>query len=188
MRNIDGKSQQSIIPVEIKNAQTVEREVELIRNTNIIRLTVEGLQYLHPKISSGEDLLETWVIGTNTCYLYNNALEQNIQDVYYSAQYTQKEPAVCKADIKVQRLGWNLQDRKPMILYIKILTGHKILLSIQLVELLKQAKDEDGNYIYRNQEDPDRIYVHPLKLSFQADMSLKIYVHNREIKNVKPEI
>ena len=75
-----------------------------------------------------------------------------------------------------------------MILYIKILTGHKILLSIQLVELLKQAKDEDGNYIYRNQEDLDRIYVHPLKLSFQADMSLKIYVHNREIKNVKPEI
>lgn len=194
-RSNDGKSLYTILPVEVRYAEIIEYEVELIRNTNIVRITIEGLEYLagNTKVAPApEELFDIWATGTNTQYQYDNIICTHAPSVRNFPQYSSPAANTIQADVKVERLEWTKQSGERLKLHVNLKNG-KIFYSGELLSLLTEAKDINGNYIYKNQEDLDRIYIHPIRFvigndSTTQDIYVKIFIHNWELMTLIPEL
>lgn len=185
-RSKDGESRYTIIPVEVKSGEIIEKEVELIRNTNIVRITVEGLEYLKGDNTAGSNAsADIYLTGLNSSYCADNVLCAKAPAVYYPAQFSEPIVNSLQADIKTERLEWMPQNGRQSVLNVKF--GNDVILySGDLITLLRNAKDVDGKPVYSNQEDMDRVYVHPLKFVIGADMNVRVFVHNWEIVTLNP--
>lgn len=185
-RSTDGKNQYTIVPFEAHSGGYTEHEVEMTRNTNVIKLTVDGLE----KLKSNRAALgnKIWIEAANSMYNADNTVNHTAPRIYYIPQVQQTEENALKADIKIQRMEWLQQDENKTILHIVNPADENTLLSVNLIELLKNVKDGNRNFIYKNQEDLDRIYEHPIRVSLQPDFTIKIYVHNWLVQQVKPEM
>ncbi len=182
-RSTDGKSLYTIIPVELSPGRSEERTVELIRNTNIIRLTVEGVWNFDPATG-----IDAWITGTDTRYTSKNTIESTSPRVRFLPRRGLADATTIHTDISIQRLEWNRTASEPLSLYVKDLVNDKVLAKLDLVGLLQKAQDGSGNPLYRNQEDFDREYIYPVTLSFAEDLSLRIYVKDWLIQDIKPEL
>lgn len=181
--------------MEVGYSGIIEREVELIRNTNIVRITIEGLVHLTENgrvASKPEELFNIWATGANIQYLYNNAICPHTPTIRYSPQYTLPATHTVQAIVKTERLEWVKQSGERVKLHVKLKNGQTFY-SGDLLSLLKEAKDINGNYIYKNQEDLDRIYIHPIRFvigsdDITQDLYVKIFIHNWELVTLIPEI
>lgn len=182
-RSKDGDSRYTIIPIELTSGKTEERTVELIRNTNIIRLTIKGAWNFDPATG-----IETAITGANSRYTYQNTITGDAPGVRFLPRLGQTDATTLRADINIQRLEWNRTAPEPLMLSVKELVNDQTLLRQDLVELLKKAKDNNNNPVYRNQEDFDREYIYPITLDFADDLTLKIYVKEWLIQTIKPEL
>lgn len=189
-RSSDGTSRYTIVSVEVTYGEFMQREIELIRNTNIVRITIEGSEYLTDVNEAPEDKLEIYATGRNTCYHYDNSICAQALSVRYLPQYSQTSPDLIQADLKIERLEWN-QQPDPVKLVVRLKNG-SIFYSGDLQTLLVQAKNGHGASIYQNQEDLDRIYVHPIRFVIEKDgghnLCIKIFIHNWELVTLVPEI
>lgn len=191
-RSDDGESLYTIIPLEVKESEVVEREVELIRNTNIVRITIEGTDHLAGQNApfKAQESLDIWANGINSSYLYNNKICPKTPSVRYLPQYSTPTANITQADIKIERLEWGTSMERRVKLNVKLKDG-KTLYAGDLLSLLRQAKNGQGKNIYNNQEDLDRIYIHPIRFVIADDsgkLSVKIFIHDWEVVNVIPEL
>lgn len=191
-RSSDGSDEYAIIPVEVKQAENTDCEVELIRNTNIVRITIEGAETLtggNP-IGNPEDIVDIWMTGYNTRYHFDDAVSIGTEQVRYFPQYKLVNSGTIQADVKTERLEWARSGDGQIKLYAKLRSG-KVMYAGDLLDILKQAKDGRGRNIYKNQEDLDRIYIHPVRFVIGgtvSDLYISIYVHNWEVIILDPGV
>ena len=166
--------------VEVQNGVITERHIELIRNTNILNVTVSGIEHLVTEDTN----FRVWVVTSDGSYQSDNNICEYAQPIRYNPFHFSINENKILADIKVLRLGME----RPVLLYIETPDGRRITNEpIDIVGKLLQARNPDtGDYIYNSQCDLDRIYEHPIEIRVGANLEVRIFIGEWEIVNVKP--
>lgn len=166
--------------VEVKNGAVTERSIDLIRNTNILKITVSGLEYLLAESTP----LKVWAVTSDGMYQSDNVVGTYAQPIHYDPFRLSTSENKVMADIKVVRLGME----RTVLLYIEAPDGRRFPSQpIEIVSKLLQARNpETGDYVYNSQSDLDKIYEHPIEVRIGADLQIKIFIGEWEIVNVKP--
>lgn len=187
------KSTYAVEEVVVKNGSVAERHIELIRNTNILKVTVSGMENIISATGSTPDntprqsednQLRLWTVASNERYKCDNTIGEFARSIRYTPFHIDTDGQTLHADIKVLRLDME----RPVLLYIETPDGRRIPSQpIDIVDKLRQARDPDtGEYVYNSQSDFDRIYEHPIEVRIGADMEIRIFIGEWEIVNVKP--
>lgn len=199
-----GTSKYIFEKVEVRAGVANEKLIELIRNTNILKVTVTGLEYLQHYNNafrsvvnaptsrvSGSDVLLVWASARNGRYKYDNTIGEYSRMMRYHPVYRSLDANTMVVDIKTMRLDMDKHKAEPVYLTIQNpVTGVTFPSKpIDVVNTLLQAKDpKTGEYIYQTQEDFDKIYEHPIDVEITADLHVKIFVQGWEIIMLYPEI
>ena len=175
--------------VEVKNSVVTARRIELIRNTNLLKVTLSGLEHLTPEVrdtpaANRDTDFKLWAVATDERYKSDNTFDGYTRSVRYSPFKTSMDANTLSADIKVLRLTMD----RPVLLYIETPGGRRIPEQpIDIVSMLFKARNPDtGAYIYQSQSDFDRIYEHPVEVRIGANLDIRIFIGEWEIVNVKP--
>lgn len=182
--------------VEVTLSSITKEHIELIRNTNILDITITGAKYTQPAVTRGsptsiaDSPFTLYVQGQNGRYKWDNSIgdyARSIRYVPYTSEVNDDEDKIT-AKVKVLRLDWNKRDTDTrMVLYFENSQGVRYPNNgIDVVKTLLQAKDGNGNYIYNNQADLDKIYEHPIEIRIGADLQVRILIQGWEIVNVVP--
>lgn len=184
-----------IEPVEVKYGLRTEREIELIKNTNILRLTVTGINNVKQKVKASSPL-DVWAVIRNGRYKFDNTVGEYARTIRYTPHYTRLAPDSLQVDIKTIRLDMERHTAEPAYLYVKDpMTGYFYPdQPIDIVNTLLQARNpETGKFLYNSQEDFDRLYVHPIEIRLEPgnvsngnDLRVRIFIKDWEIVNVVP--
>ena len=180
--------------VTIRNGQFTETGIELIKNTNILKVTITGFENIlaleGSRGSRATAPLNTWVTAVNGRYKIDNSIGENARSVRYTPHSEQINANQMLVDIKMMRIDLDKHKAQPMFLTIEnSVTGKKFPEQpIDIVNTLMQAKDASGNYIYNNQVDFDREYEHPIEIRIDIDLEVRVFVRGWEIITVKPEV
>lgn len=178
--------------VEVKNLTNQTVDFDFIRNTNIIKVTVTGLEYLanyNPtRAASPDQPLWVYAIGKNGRYRWDNTIDQYARTVRYEPPYTELDATRMQVDIKTLRLDLSRHTAiDPIKLYvINPDTGNNMIYPLDVMDAIGQVKDDNGNFLYVTQEDFDREYEFPIEISILHDLSVKISIDGWEIVNLTP--
>ena len=186
--------------VEVRSGVVNEKRIELIRNSNILKVTIIGIENLQRLNHSGyginvapsaADVLQVWLSARNGCYKYDNSFSEYAAMVRFPAIYRSLDEHSMVVDVKIMRLDMVKHRAEPI--YLTILNPATGAVyppqGIDIVNTLLQAKNpETGEYIYQSQEDFDKIYQHPITIEIMANLQVRIFVHDWEIIIVHPEI
>lgn len=186
--------------VTVRAGMANDKLIELIRNTNILKVTIEGLENLRNPNRSGftvdtttpdSQILQVWASARNGRYKYDNSIGEYARMMRFPAIYRNLDTNSLVADIKTMHLDMVRHQAEPVYLTIQNpITGATYPQQpIDVVNTLLQAKNpETGEYIYQSQEDFDKIYEHPINVVITAELTIKIFVHGWEIIVVRPEV
>lgn len=185
--------------VEVKSGATTQRHIELIRNTNILKITVSGIKNLNlalkqsPVITRQAQVLaetqfKVWVTSRNGRYRFDNSIGEYARSIRYTPHYAVVSPDTILADVKVLRLDMERHTAEPMLLYLEAPDGRRFPNKpIDVVNTLLQARDPNtGEYIYNSQSDFDKIYEHPVEVRIGVNLEVRIFIGKWEIVNIKP--
>ena len=179
----------AIYTVEVKNSVVTTRRIELIRNTNLLKITLSGTEHLTPEVrdtpaANRDTDFKLWAVATDERYKSDNTFDGYTRSVRYSPFKTSMDANTLSADIKVLRLTMD----RPVLLYIETPGGRRIPEQpIDIVSMLFKARNPDtGAYIYQSQSDFDRIYEHPVEVRIGPNLNIRIFIGEWEIVNVKP--
>lgn len=106
--------------VEVKNSVVTARRIELIRNTNLLKVTLSGLEHLTPEVrdtpaANRDTDFKLWAVATDERYKSDNTFDGYTRSVRYSPFKTSMDANTLSADIKVLRLTMD----RPVLLYIE---------------------------------------------------------------------
>lgn len=196
-----GSSKYVFEQVEVKTGMVNEKLIELIRNTNILKVTINGLENLQNSsthsifsakgVPSAADILQVWVSARNGRYKYDNTIGEYARMMRFPAIYRYLDEHSMVVDIKTMQLDIVRHKAEAMYLTIQnpITKVTYPQQPIDVVNTLLQAKNpETGEYIYQSQEDFDKYYEHPIDIEITADFQVRIFIHGWEVITVKPEI
>lgn len=161
-----------------------ERTVELIRNTNLIHVSVTGIDYFQspPNI---------WVSARNGCYHTDNTIDENARLLRYRPYYMNLNQSKMDVSIKLMRMDLQQHSSKPVHLFLEDPVSGALFpkQAIDIMAILLRARNPETNeYIYKSQEDFDRIYEHPVRIEISADLNMRVFVHNWEVVDLIPTL
>lgn len=189
-------SEYSFKPLQVKSGEIAYGKIDLMKNTNIINFTVSGIEYLqqataaHSKSSSmlGETGYKAWVISQNGRYKFDNSIGEYARSIRYTPYSSQTDENTIVTKIKILRLDMNRRSSDiATLLYFETPDGRRFPTQpIRIVSTLLNARDDQGNYLYQNQADLDKIYEHPIEVKIGYDLQVRIFTQGWEIINVTP--
>lgn len=170
--------------VEVKSGLFTERTIELIRNTNLIHVSVTGIDYFQspPNI---------WVSARNGCYHTDNTIDENARLLRYRPYYMNLNQSKMDVSIKLVRMDLQQRSSKPVYLFLEDPVSGALFpkQAIDIMAILLRARNPETNeYIYKSQEDFDRIYEHPVRIEISADLNMRVFVHNWEVVDLIPAL
>lgn len=178
--------------VEVKSGTITQRRIELIRNTNLIKIKVTGLKYLvQHQINRKPEKLNIWISARNARFRYDNTIGEYARMVRYTPFVEEEKEDTLTVDIKTLRIDMKRHTADPVYLSFQenatgVIYPQK---PIDILNLLLQARDpQTGKYIYESQEDLDRIYEHPVRIDISADLHIRLFIHDWEVVYLYPDI
>lgn len=186
--------------VEVRTGRVNEKQIELIRNTNILKVTIDGIENLQNTQPTrcandisirGAEILEVWVSGRNGRYKSDNSIGEYARMMRFPAVYRSLNEHSIVVDIKTMQLNMVRHQAEPMYLTIQdpVTKATYPPYPIDVVNTLLQARNpETGEYIYQSQEDFDKVYEHPINIEITAKFQVRIFVQGWEIVVVRPEV
>lgn len=182
--------------VEIKHGQIVNKHIDLVRNTNIIKFTVSGIENLlggNPSSKTATrqpsqlDRLgyEIWIRANNGRYKADNSAGENARTIRYHPHFVQTDSNKIVVDLKTLRLNTPKQDLQPMTLYF-VSADKRVTKSIDVLKVITAARDADGNLLYPDIESMFKEYIYPIEIKIGYDLSIRIFIKDWEVVNVVP--
>ncbi len=182
----------NVTDVVVKNEENQTVDFDFIRNTNVLKVNITGLEHLEAdnatRAPAPGQPLDVFAIGKNGRYRWNNAICQDARTVRYEPPYTSLDDDSMQVDIKTLRLDLARHSEiDPIVLHVENPADGKPLISpLSVMDAIVQVKDDEGNFLYRTQEDIDREYEFPIDISIQPDKSVRIFISDWEIINLTP--
>ena len=185
-----GTSEYVLKEVVIPEQTIVEETVELIRNTNQLNITIEDFQNLVPGWTTDNTNIEMYVLGKGETYDKDNNFVSNNYKVKYTPYKKEIKDNRFLFNLKTQRIRRNMQNVKPLMLYIYDKSQGKSLYELDVLEALLKVHNGEDNYLYSTQQDLDRIYSHNIKLKIESSdgirLVIKVFIDDWEIVNMYP--
>ena len=176
---------------EVVQAQKQTVEFDFMRNTNVLNITVTGLESLNSGNTTRAEAdapVGLFVTGRNGRYKWDNTIDPYARLVRYEPTALTRTETDMESDIKTLHLNKERHADDPVLLYIvDPATGDNLHQPIDIIEAIGQVKDEDGNYLYRTQEDIDRAYTFPILVEISDEGELVITISIDGWKIVFPE-
>ena len=172
--------------VELTTGTIAEETIELIRNTHQLHVAIEGFRYLVPGWTETSTDIEVYATGKSATYQWENSFTDNSYQVKYSPYNKKTEDNKLLFDIKTQRVRLDMVNDKPFMFYIYDKTQQKVIYELDVLEQLLKVRDDNDNYIFRNQEDLDKTYIYNVRLRIGANLNITIFINNWEITNMYP--
>lgn len=174
----------------IKSGEVTEGDIELIKNTNVLKVTITGLENISASIGKVISPLNVWITAANSRYKIDNSIGENVHSVRYTPYSEQIDTNKMLVHIKIMRIDLEKHTAEPMYLTIEnpVIGQRFPEQPIDIVSTLMQAKDARGNFIYNNQADFDREYEHPIEIKIDIDLQVRIFVRGWEVVTLNPEV
>ncbi len=176
-------------------ARGANRQVDFdfIRNTNVLKVAVTGLDYLTNYDStrgpSANQPLHVFVTGRNGRYRYDNTIDIAAPVVRYEPPCHTLTAATMGIDIKTMHLSIDRHTDDPILLHVhNAALGHPMIAPIDVLDAIRRAQDTRGEILYPDQEAIDRQYEFPFEISILADLSVKITVDSWEVIDTEPDM
>lgn len=175
--------------VVVKPGYLSVQEIPLIKNTNKLRVIIEGLQHLNvPSKTRNSDIIEVYAAAKNGRYLFNNTIDAYARVIRYETPFTVVSDTAIETEIKILRLDLEHHTANPVTLCINNKQTQLPITTINVVESILKAQDEKGNYLINNQSDLDKEDLFEFKVLINTDLSVNLLVNGWNIKPTKPEI
>lgn len=153
---------------------------DFIRNTNILKITVNGLQYL-PTRADEDAPIEVFSMGENGRYKWNNIPDPDALTVHYSSTdpVISNEGKTMQVDIKILRLSETASFGNTLYL-VDPATGEDLIAPLVVVEAIdKMLEATEGQSV--SQEYLDDTYEFPITINFSHDLSTTIMIGEWEL-------
>lgn len=180
--------------VEVKQITNQTVDFDFIRNSNLLKVTITGLEHLatyNPsRAAAGEQPLQVYVVGKNGRYMWDNTIDPYARLVRYEPPCTSLDANTMVVDIKTLHLDLARHTAAdPIQLYVvNPATGNDMIYPLDVMDAIGQVKDDAGNYLYQTQEAIDREYEYPIDISILADLSVHVFINDWEIINLTPNM
>jgi hypothetical protein len=181
---------------------------DFVRNTNILDILVTGLDNLESASTraEGEDPLGLFTTGRNGRYKWNNTIDPYARMVRYesvpheSVPHPTDRPISANemhVDIKTLHMNQVRHKDDPILLHLADPVTGADLATINVIEAIIQVRDNEGNFLYRTQEDIDREYVFPIRIEIlpggiaqpgDGRGGIRVFVNDWEIENLDPVV
>lgn len=157
--------------------------IDLIKNTNSIKIKIKGLDYMNVTAAT------PYVLACNGRYRYDNTIDNDAHTVRYNPAAINIKDGHLDTEIKLLRLDRKFHTTSPILLKVRDSeTGENIFAPIDVIALLSKVKDAEGNYLYGTQEDLDRQDEFLIEISIEADLGMNIRVNSWNIGSLKPGV
>lgn len=179
--------------ITIVRSMTNEVAVDLIRNTNVLQITITGLEYLWnynfvTRAPAADQPLHVFVVGSNGRYQWDNTIDYDARLVRYEPPYHTLTDNTMGVDIKTLRLDIDHHHSDdPVLLYVRNAeTGADMIAPLDIVSAIRRVRSADGELLYPDQEAIDREYEFPIELSILHDLSVRITIKGWELVDTDP--
>ena len=179
--------------VSVKNGYLTAFPLQFTRNSNVLRVTVEGFNLLTRAITRAQAPVEVFVVGRNSRYGYDNTIDETTPLVRYSSSSATVSENEVSVGIKTLRLDIDLHADDPVLLYVRdAATKEDLIEPLDVLEAIMSIPGEDGSPLYDSQEDIDRVYefdIH-VKIARQPGgaISVTITINGWEIERIIPNL
>ena len=158
---------------------------DFTKNTNILKVRIEGMEYLLSRVTSP---VTVYAMGTDDRYDVNNK-------ALTSASVRYEQPHIFNADnsvetnIKVLKLDKVLHTTNPIMLHLtRNDSGGEFMTPIDVLASILALVDENGNLIYRTQEDLDRHGSYEFLIKIDYNLKVTVTINGFEIEDTTGEI
>ncbi len=178
--------------VQVDGTRSQDVDFNFIRNTNLLKIKVEGLDQLwsyNPTRAAGDSPLEIFALGKNGRYQYDNTIDQGARIVRYESPDVFLTSSTLEVDIKTLRLDAFLHTQTPITLHMNnVESGEAMVPELKVLQTIMSAVDSRGNLVYPSQEALDREYEFQINLSVLTDLSMSVTVNGFQVKDLTPII
>lgn len=172
-------------------------DFDLVRYNNRLQVTVSGYQHLldaRPAAAltraEGENPLDIHVSGQKGTYLHDGAIDPEAPVLRYNHTPLALDPQ--QAQVHIELLHLDLEHHtpeNPVLLHLREEASQDPLLPpMDVLELIRQVRDENGQRVFATQEDIDRQEVFPIEIRVMKDLSVSITVKGFTIQELDPII
>lgn len=162
--------------------------IDLIKNTNTLRVKVAGLQHLTATIDD-QAPVSLWTIGRNERYKFDNSLGDYARFLRNEPHNIHFDESSVFVDIKMLRFDKSKHLVEPIWLKtMNLLTGIELLAPIDILETILRAKDTHGNLLFRTQTDLDKEDEYFIEINIAKDLSVTVEIKNWTIVDTTPDI
>jgi hypothetical protein len=180
------------IPVSKGETRTIE--LDFIRNTNVLKITVTGLEHLwnhnlSTRKPAPDQPLHVFVVGRNGRHMWDNTIDPDARLVRYEPPCHTLTANTMGVDIKTMRLDISRHTSgDPVLLYVRnAVTGDDMIAPLDVVGTILQTRSTRGDLLYPDQEALDREYEFEFDLSILHDLSVKVTVNGWDVIDAKPD-
>lgn len=182
--------------VSLKRGETRSVDFDFIRNTNVLKVTVTGLEHLWnhnynggTRAPSADQPLHVFAVGKNGRYQWNNTIDTDARLVRYEPPCHTLTANTMEVDIKTMRLDVDRHTNDPVELHIRnAVTGHEMIEPLDVVGAITRTRSTRGDLLWPDQEAIDREYEFPLEISILHDLSVMIKIGNWTVVEPKPDV
>jgi hypothetical protein len=183
--------------VHVDRGEKEVAKLDFIRNTNVLKVTVSGLENLPAqgggtRADSGAPL-DIWALGENGRYRVDNTIDDDARLVQYQSPDHALSDNSMWVDLKTLRLDLERHDADdPVRLRIDNGTTGDKLVDLDVLKAIGQVKGEDGAPLYGTQDQIDRQYEFPINIvldesSRTGELYVRIFIDEWEIITPDPE-
>lgn len=164
--------------VELRDFTPI-KNISFIKNTNTIKVNVEGIQYISPESATYKsvDSLNIYCVARNGRYKYDNTIGEFARSITYLPPFTQLEDDIYRVELKTMRLV--VGDNPTLVIKDD---NDNILLEKDIVSQIL------NNPEYNDQEDLDREDTFEFDIKIDAQLNVAVFINGWEVIEIDPDI
>jgi uncharacterized protein YjdB len=130
-------------------------ELDFIRNTSILKVSITGLEHLATRAEPGP--AKVFAAGSNGRYRWDNSIDEWAPTVVYSSSNHHLTDSSMSTDVKILRLDKSRHADDPVLLHMEdAANGSEIIKPLDLVAQISRIRDSNGRLRYPDQAAIDR--------------------------------
>ncbi len=169
------------VPVATTETQMVEVDFNFVRYSKTIQVTVNGINYIDDILHKSKQMtradsdlpLDIYISGKNGVFQHDGSIDANARELKYNDMPVSQTATQAVVDIKTLKLDVRRHTGDPVMLNIHNANGvtdeeiHSIVPDLDLVKLIREVKDNQGNYLYYTQDQIDQADVIPVDVNIR---------------------
>lgn len=179
------------VPIPTNETTIVNVHFNFTRYTNTVSLKINGLDDVRTHLYGAETRttntraeftideelvpVDVFLTGKNGIFKHDGSLDENAPEFRYNAMPVASDDGATMIEMEIKTLQIDLERHAvdPLMLHIHVKDAttdaemHRILNDLNLLALIQQVKNDNGEYLFRTQEQIDAAVEFPIELNIK---------------------